>query len=274
MTVKLKKQILRIGRFSVIALFLASFAILLAGAGKEERIRTIEEVAVEVAEEPGVWFVDEADVMRILGEMNVDTFQQATVAAVDLARIETALEAEPQVDVAEAWVGGGGALQVEVTQRLPLVRVMHTNGVSYYLDVKGNPMPLSATFTARVPLVSGHLGPIPDLTARSTELEGAEETSDQSAVRQEIVELTSYISQHPFWSAMIEQIHRTEEGKYQLVPKVGDHIALLGRMEGYRTKLDKLLIFYREGLGHEGWSSISEIDLQYDGLAVVKKTAN
>ena len=79
MTVKLKKQILRIGRFSVITLFLASFAILLAGAGKEERTRTIEEVAVEVAEEPGVWFVDEADVMRILGEMNVDELRHCAL---------------------------------------------------------------------------------------------------------------------------------------------------------------------------------------------------
>ena len=49
-----------------------------------------------------------------------------------------------------------GVLKSVVKQKTPIARVFDGED-SFYIDYKGNTMPLSANFTARVPLVSGKI---------------------------------------------------------------------------------------------------------------------
>ena len=45
----------------------------------------------------------------------------------------------------------------------------------------------------------------------------------------------------------------------------------LGSVEGFQEKLDRLRIFYREGLEQVGWNKYSTISLAYDGQVVCTK---
>tara|TARA_B100001059_G_scaffold202_1_gene195 strand:- start:1088 stop:1591 length:504 start_codon:yes stop_codon:yes gene_type:complete len=67
--------------------------------------------------------------------------------------MESILLENPMIKNAEVYVTIDGILGVNVTQRKPVARVK--NEPDFYLDEDGEKMPLSAEYSARVPIVSG-----------------------------------------------------------------------------------------------------------------------
>ena len=51
-----------------------------------------------------------------------------------------------------------------------------------------------------------------------------------------------------FWEAQIEQIHVLSDKDVELVPRVGDHIIYLGKLDGFERKLERMKAFYEKGL--------------------------
>lgn len=90
-----------------------------------------------------------------------------------------------------------------------------------------------------------------------------------------LINFVSWIEEHPFWGAEIVQIvaETTPGGalEVELVPRSGRHTILFGRIESVEEKLDKLLRFYKEGLGNRGWDTYSIINIKYDGQVVCSK---
>ncbi|HEU4789711.1 MAG TPA: cell division protein FtsQ [Flavobacterium sp.] len=74
----------------------------------------------------------------------------------DLNRLEQVLNAQEMIEKADVYVSIDGVLKAVVKQKTPIARVFNDEG-SFYIDSEGNTMPLSANFTARVPLVSGEI---------------------------------------------------------------------------------------------------------------------
>ena len=58
------------------------------------------------------------------------------------------------IEKSDVFVSIDGVLKAVVKQKTPVARFFDGDD-SFYIDYKGNRMPLSANFTARVPLVSG-----------------------------------------------------------------------------------------------------------------------
>src|SRR5690606_13901000 len=73
---------------------------------------------------------------------------------VDLNRLEKVINSHEMVEKSEVFVSIDGTLKAVVKQKTPIARVFDETG-SFYIDDKGNRMPLSAIYSARVPLVSG-----------------------------------------------------------------------------------------------------------------------
>ncbi len=71
---------------------------------------------------------------------------------VDLNTLETILNEHEMIEKAEVFSSIDGVLNAQITQKIPIVRVI-ANNESYYLDSKGNRMSLSENFSARVPLL-------------------------------------------------------------------------------------------------------------------------
>jgi len=74
----------------------------------------------------------------------------------DLNKLERVLNTHEMIEKADVFVSIDGVLKVVVEQKTPIARVFDGEG-SFYIDSEGNTMPLSANFTARVPLVSGEI---------------------------------------------------------------------------------------------------------------------
>lgn len=73
-----------------------------------------------------------------------------------LNTLEKLLNEHAMIQKSEVFVSIDGVLKAMVTQRTPIARVFNEEG-SFYIDSKGNRMPLSAIQTARLPLVIGEI---------------------------------------------------------------------------------------------------------------------
>jgi cell division protein FtsQ len=87
----------------------------------------------------------------------------------------------------------------------------------------------------------------------------------------DIYELSMFISQNELWEAHIEQVYINQSGEYELVPRIGPHIIILGEIDDYREKFEKLEIFYKEGLNRIGWNQFIKINLKYKDQVVCTK---
>jgi cell division protein FtsQ len=70
--------------------------------------------------------------------------------------LEKILNDHDMIQKSEVFISIDGVLKAVVTQRTPIARVFSEKG-SFYIDSKGNTMPLSAVQTARLPLVLGEI---------------------------------------------------------------------------------------------------------------------
>ncbi len=122
------------------------------------------------------------------------------------------------------------------------------------------------------------------LSVKKEALREKEKKSQQSHhFLTKLINFVKSIENDDFWSAQIVQINvlgggpengtgSWKEPQLELVPRAGDHIVLLGRLDGQeREKLDKLKLFYLNGLWHEGWNEFCYINIKYNGQIVCTK---
>ena len=100
-------------------------------------------------------FVNQQMVNKLLIENRKDA-QSIGKDKLDLNKLEKILNAQEMIEKSDVFVSIDGVLKAVVKQKTPVARFFDGDD-SFYIDYKGNRMPLSANFTARVPLVSGEI---------------------------------------------------------------------------------------------------------------------
>ena len=98
-------------------------------------------------------FITSETVNKLLIEKN-NNAQTITKETLVLNKLENSVNKQALVEKAEVFVSVDGVLKAVVKQKTPLGRVSAENR-SFYIDYQGDVMPLSANYTARVPLISG-----------------------------------------------------------------------------------------------------------------------
>ncbi len=189
----------------------------------------------------------------------------------DITRIEERLAAIPSVAKAEVYHTMDGRLHARVEQRVPIVRVIEPDGGSYYIDKEGWTMPTSRTYTARVLVVTGETdGSVdPALVQNVYAREGRPETFRSDDIHR----LALHIVADPFWKALIDQVVMTTDGEFELIPSIGGQRILIGDGSELPQRLEKLRIFYEQGIPQAGWRSYARIDLRYaDQVVCTKRT--
>lgn len=167
------------------------------------------------------------------------------------AEMERVLDSHPLVDRVECYVTLGGRVCVEVFQRVPVLRVFTASGDSYCVDNKGTAMPSSVRCSARLPIATGDV--------------------EKSFAARDLCKFALFLQQNPFWEAQVEQIHVLPKGDVELVPRVGNHVVYLGRLDGYEHKLARLKEFYEKGLSRVGWDKYSRISVEFDNQVICTK---
>ena len=165
--------------------------------------------------------------------------------------LERELAKHPLIDRVECCKTPSGKLCVEVTQRIPILRVMSANGENYYLDNKGTVMPPDAKCVARLAVVTGNV--------------------EKSFAMRDLYKFGVFLQQNSFWNAQVEQIHVLPGRRIELVPRVGDHLIYLGKITGFEKKLKRVKAFYEKGLNRVGWNKYSRINVEFDNQIICTK---
>tara|TARA_B100001115_G_C15822612_1_gene409219 strand:+ start:181 stop:906 length:726 start_codon:yes stop_codon:yes gene_type:complete len=195
-------------------------------------------------------FVTRGEVLQIINSL-IDSIDGLPLNELPLYEMEKTIEQHALIKAAEVFVLPNGELNVTVAQKEPLVRVQNAQGKSYYLDIEGKPFPLSRNYTQRLMVANGNIIDSVDIAV--------------------VCKVAKYIYQNEFWKAQIMQLYINDNKEIELIPRVGNHIILLGSEEEMETKFEKLMLFYQKGVQQTGWNKYSIINLKYKNQLVCVK---
>jgi cell division protein FtsQ len=164
-------------------------------------------------------------------------------------------------DVLVYWTGDS-ILHVELEQRLPVLRIL-TASASCYLDKEGIVFPSSPKYAYDVPLVTGKI-----------QLPNEGKALRDTVFAQNLLEFVSFISNNPFWNAQIQQIDIDRNRNVEFVVCSDSHLIRFGQLNGYKSKLENLLTFYKKVNPYykeKGNSLYTVLDLRFDKQIVAVK---
>ena len=226
-----------------------SFAVKMFAYRSDGTICKWPKIRVTISDADQLNFVTRDDVKELLKDKSVCP-DGKRLDHINTDHLENYLKGKSRIKTAECFKTPNGELRVTVTQREPILRVKGMYG-DFYVDSECKIMPLSSIFTAYVPIATGYV------------------TKEMSLG--ELGEFALFLRDHAFWNAQIEQIDVAKNGEVTLVPRVGDQLILMGTLENYKEKLDRLYALYMEGFNKIGWNKYKLITLKYEGQVVCTK---
>ena len=211
--------------------------------------RTCEGMELVINDSIDYGFITNKEVVRILNTKKLSPIGKK-ISEINTRLVEDELRKHPLIGNAECYRTSDGRIGIEITQRIPVLRIMSADGGNYYIDDKGHIMPIPGS-AAHVPIVTGQV--------------------DQSFATKELYEFGMFLQHNPLWQAQIQQINVTPTKELELVPRVGDHILFLGKPSDYKNKFERLKAFYRKGLNEIGWNKYSHISLEFSNQIICTK---
>lgn len=219
-----------------------------------------ESFTIRVDHSDGAYFIDQQAIEQHLIKHGWGKRVGEPVAQLDLTKIENLIQEIPFVEDAEAFTDVHGNIRLDVTQRVPVLRVINSYYESFYIDENGRRMPTTTNSAVQVPVASGYI------RERLTKVD----TIQTELVRQ-LVALNNYIREDEYLSALFVQYYVNADGEFELIPRVGQHSVLLGDLSELDEKMEKLLVLYRDGFNEEAWRTYRLVNLKYKDQVICKK---
>ena len=247
--------------YRVLWLLLAvNLLVIMAFVEKAHRAQRCSAIDIQVDHDSAMYFTNAEQVESQLSSFfKVPQLVGSPLYKLVPGRIEYILGHSDYIRSAESWKDIDGTLHIDVIQKRPLLRIK-TNFDDYYLDELGEKMPLSPTFTARVPVATGNI------------FERYRYGRDMQTY---VGNMLKYVSQvldtNQFWKAQIEQIDVDAQSELVLIPKLGSQRIILGDTNELANKLNNLLLFYQQGLPKAGWGAYKTINVKYADQIVCTK---
>ena len=259
-----------VGKVSLYILVGVAFIVSLGFAAYKQDAMPCTKLNVVIKDTLGHNFVDIQDV-RTMVENKVGPVEGKPISSINISMLEKIINTNPFISDAEVFSTIDGSINIEVKQRVPVLRVMNMRDESFYIDDQGVFMPLSDKYAARVPLASGFIFDT-ESERKVTLYDGDNRDTSLKITRiDEVFHVADYISHDEFWSAQIEQIYVNEKSEIELIPRVGNQNIILGNADQLDRKFKKLFLFYKEGLNKTGWNKYSTINLKYENQVVCTK---
>ena len=166
-----------------------------------------------------------------------------------LNKLEKMLNEHDMIQKSEVFISIDGVLKAMVTQRMPIARVFNENG-SFYIDSKGNRMPLSKIQTARLPLVLG-------------------EISDKN--EKEMYDLLWFIYNDDFLKKNITGIEILPSGSLKMTNRNYDYAIEFGKTVEVERKFDNYKAFFQKAVHDTLIDKYKIINLKFTQQVVCTK---
>ena len=164
--------------------------------------------------------------------------------------IEDCLLKHDMVRTAECFKTYQGGVRVRVTQRVPALYVMSSEG-AYYVDKDRQIMPVRRTIEVDVPTFKGAVG--------------------KRAATEEYFDFAKWISSDRYWHSRIQHVQVVHPKHLVLHQEDGMSKIILGDLSQYEQKLDKLQKVYTKEADYMNDKNYREFDLRYKGQVIGRK---
>lgn len=211
--------------------------------------RECKSIELEIKDNTDLGFVTLKDIETSLKQKKLSPVGK-TLESIDTRAIENTLEKNSFVKNAECYITSGGKLKIDLYQRIPMMRVISSNGDNYYIDNEGKIMNANGK-AVRVTVATGYI--------------------DRKFAQDKLFELAKFLKSDYFWDSQIEQINITTKQEIELIPRVGDHVLFIGKPEMYEIKFRKLKAFYKEALNNVGWNKYERISVEFNNQIICTK---
>ena len=185
------------------------------------------------------------------------------VGNISLRQIENLLLQNPFIEKADVLLNIHSELVINLKEKIPVIRVFNETNESFYIDDKAKLFPLSTDYSPKLAIASGNI--------TCSYLGSAITPNRIEPVQKDLCELGKLLRKNQLLNAQITQVYVTENGEYELLPLLGEHVILFGNIDNASEKIENLEVFYKDILVKKGWNTYSTINLQYKNQVVCIK---
>ena len=218
------------------------FCIQLFASGRN-KTRTVKEVVVDHQDE-NMYVTDDA-IRRTIFK---DPQAKHPMGLLRLSEIEKLLDNNVMIEKSEVFCTIDGTLNAKIKQREPIARVYDGAGV-YYMDTQGKKMPLSSSYSARVPVLRGNT-----------------EQYWQSSYA-----LMQFIQNDQWMAENITEVLVKPNGEYDFLMRVPSFKVVFGKFEDEALKKANLKAFYKQLEKTNKLNEYSIVNLKYMNQVVCKR---
>lgn len=209
-------------------------------------------INVQIVDSTTAQLVVKEDVLSIL-EKKGKRLLGEKLSQIDLYQLEQLITEEKGINHCEVFTRLNGVVTLRIAQQSPILRLETVRG-SFYLDNTGVLFSAIPQRTAYVPVVSGNI-PI-----------------ERKEWIEQLYLFGNYIRNNRFWNAQIEQLYVHDLNNIEIIQRAGTHTTvMLGNLDRFETKLQKLYTFYQTVASTQGWNQYTSIDLRYQNQIVCRK---
>lgn len=225
----MSRKLRRIVAFLLIFIVLLAVSVLIISANKAKDHRPCS--AVSISYNQGIkGFVPKENVLELLKLQLGGAPVGQPVEAFNLALLEKKLLSNRWIESTQLYFDNNQVLHIQITERMPVARIIDQNGTSSYLDTSGAAMPWVIEKSCNVPVFT------------NMPLQGKLPTAKKTI--QTIIELANTILADSFWLAQVAQVEVLPTGQFEMYPVIGNHVVDLGNAANPSEKLQRLKAFY------------------------------
>lgn len=248
------KKIVRNIIWSLLAI--ASVSLLIAAMRAKNNLDTAG-VVINIQPSPDASFISENDVLGVLKKNGA--INGTEINAVNLNNLELQLQKNPWIKNAEVFIDNKQILHANIQLRSPLARIFTVSGNSFYIDSSCTKMPLVSTMPERMIVFSSFPSDKNKLSI------------PDSLLMQQVKKIATFITADSFWMAQTAQVDISDEGKFILIPVLGDQQIILGNADNLDEKFRALMSFYQQAWKTLGFEKYSTISVEFSGQVVATR---
>jgi len=164
--------------------------------------------------------------------------------------IEECLLGHDLIRTAECYKSVQNVVHISVTQRVPMLYVKINEG-NYYVDIDRKVMPDCPSVNMRVPIFTGLI--------------------EQEMATNEYYDFAKWLSDNSYWKDRITHVNVNSPEYIVLTQLDVEGDIILGKLDDFEQKMNKLRKLYVDGLDQIGYKSYKEYDLRFEGQVVGRK---
>ncbi len=204
------------------------------------------DVELVVEDSLSLGLINKNQVNAIIREKNIKLVG-VPISELNLSGVEDTLCASPYIDTVKSTLTASGKIALTVIPQIPTLHIFADNGQEYYLDRRGNAMPIGK-ITGNLVIATGKI--------------------TKKFAKKHLAPMARYIQDNKFWRSQIQQIEVVSPTDVRLHTRISDHVVLLGEPTHIQDKLWRLKVFYQKGLKETGWNKYKTINVEYDNIVI------